>query len=209
MATGSPWLVFGAASGITAEDLMFSTHLGSANMAPQSATPLLAPHCIRNPLFGTRRLAPGGHRRLKALIELQINRQLSSSRQMFVQPRTMLADINRERVGLVWIAPIIGFVQMYVVISFRYFVQPFLKLQGFKVRPSINVNKESINSELIHIYQQKNISLCRSRDLKLSRIHVCLDGAAFRYVVVSYLMFSVIRGHCYRHLEPLYLQTSV
>lgn len=45
MATGSPRLVFGAASGITAEDLMFSTHLGSANMALQSATPLLAPHC--------------------------------------------------------------------------------------------------------------------------------------------------------------------
>lgn len=58
MATGSPRLVFGAASGITAEDLMFSTHLGSANMALQSATPLLAPHRSRNPLFGTQRLAP-------------------------------------------------------------------------------------------------------------------------------------------------------
>lgn len=37
MATGSPRLVFGAASGITAEDLMFSTHLGSANMALHSS----------------------------------------------------------------------------------------------------------------------------------------------------------------------------
>lgn len=37
MATGSPRLVFGAASGITAEDLMFSTHLGSANMARHSS----------------------------------------------------------------------------------------------------------------------------------------------------------------------------
>lgn len=36
MATSSPRLVFGAASGITAEDLMFSTHLGSANMALHS-----------------------------------------------------------------------------------------------------------------------------------------------------------------------------
>lgn len=36
-ATGSPRLVFGAASGITAEDLMFSTHLGSANMALHSS----------------------------------------------------------------------------------------------------------------------------------------------------------------------------
>lgn len=42
MATSSPRLVFGAVFGITAEDLMFSTHLGSANMALQSATPLLA-----------------------------------------------------------------------------------------------------------------------------------------------------------------------
>lgn len=42
MATSSPRSVFGAAFGITAEDLMFSTHLGSANMALQSATPLLA-----------------------------------------------------------------------------------------------------------------------------------------------------------------------
>lgn len=58
MATSSPRLVFGAASGITAEDLMFSTHLGSANMALQSATPLLALFRTRNPLFGTRRLAP-------------------------------------------------------------------------------------------------------------------------------------------------------
>ena len=38
MATSNPRLVFGAVSGITAEDLMFSTHLGSANMAPESAT---------------------------------------------------------------------------------------------------------------------------------------------------------------------------
>lgn len=37
MATSSPRLVFGAASGITAEDLMFSTHLGSANMALHSS----------------------------------------------------------------------------------------------------------------------------------------------------------------------------
>lgn len=37
MATGSPRLVFGAASGITAEDLMFSTHLGSANMVLYSS----------------------------------------------------------------------------------------------------------------------------------------------------------------------------
>lgn len=51
MATSSPWLVFGAACGITAEDLMFSTHLGSANMALQSATPLLAPRCSHNLLF--------------------------------------------------------------------------------------------------------------------------------------------------------------
>lgn len=58
MATSSPRLVFGAASGITVEDLMFSTHLGSANMVLQSATPLLAPHCTRNPLFGTQWLAP-------------------------------------------------------------------------------------------------------------------------------------------------------
>lgn len=36
-ATSSPRLVFGAASGITAEDLMFSTHLGSANMALHSS----------------------------------------------------------------------------------------------------------------------------------------------------------------------------
>lgn len=35
MATSSLRLVFGAACGITAEDLMFSTHLGSANMALQ------------------------------------------------------------------------------------------------------------------------------------------------------------------------------
>lgn len=58
MATGSPRLVFGATSGITAEDLMFSTHLGSDNMVLQSATPLLAPCCARNPMFGTQRLAP-------------------------------------------------------------------------------------------------------------------------------------------------------
>lgn len=37
MATGSPRLVFGAASGITAEDLMFSTHLGSTNMVLYSS----------------------------------------------------------------------------------------------------------------------------------------------------------------------------
>lgn len=58
MATSSPQLVFGAASGITAEDLMFGTHLGSANMALQSVTPLLAPHHALNPLFRTQRLAP-------------------------------------------------------------------------------------------------------------------------------------------------------
>lgn len=58
MATSSSQLVFGAASGITAEDLMFSTHLGSANMALQSVTPLLAPHHALNPLFRTQRLAP-------------------------------------------------------------------------------------------------------------------------------------------------------
>lgn len=32
MATGSPWLVFGAVSGITAQDFALRTHLGSANM---------------------------------------------------------------------------------------------------------------------------------------------------------------------------------
>lgn len=32
MATGSPGLVFGAASGITAEDCALGAHLGSANM---------------------------------------------------------------------------------------------------------------------------------------------------------------------------------
>lgn len=37
MATGIPRLVFGAASGITAEDLMFSTHLGSTNMVLYSS----------------------------------------------------------------------------------------------------------------------------------------------------------------------------
>lgn len=37
MATSSPRLVFGAASGITAEDLMFSTHLGSTNMVLYSS----------------------------------------------------------------------------------------------------------------------------------------------------------------------------
>lgn len=58
MATSSPQLVFGAASGITAEDLMFSTHLGSANMVLQSVTPLLAPHHALNPLFRTEQLAP-------------------------------------------------------------------------------------------------------------------------------------------------------
>lgn len=58
IATGSPGLVFGAASGITAEDLMFRTHLGSANMALRSATPLLAQWCTGNPLFGTWWLAP-------------------------------------------------------------------------------------------------------------------------------------------------------
>ncbi len=78
MATGSPRLVFGAASGITAEDLMFSTHLGSANMALQSATPLLAAHRTGNPLFGTQRLAPEPTS-LKPLTECQINRQLSPS----------------------------------------------------------------------------------------------------------------------------------
>lgn len=78
MATGSPRLVFGAASGITAEDLMFSTHLGSANMALQSATPLLAPHRTRNPLFGTQRLAPEPPA-LKSPTECQINRQFSPS----------------------------------------------------------------------------------------------------------------------------------
>lgn len=63
MATSSPRLVFGAASGITAEDLMFSTHLGSANMALQSATPFCSRHtALANPLFGTRRLAPASHR---------------------------------------------------------------------------------------------------------------------------------------------------
>lgn len=31
MATGSPWLVFGAASGITAQDFALRTHLVSAN----------------------------------------------------------------------------------------------------------------------------------------------------------------------------------
>lgn len=38
IATSIPQMVFGALSGITAEDLMFSTHLGSANMALQPAT---------------------------------------------------------------------------------------------------------------------------------------------------------------------------
>lgn len=79
MATSSPRLVFGAASGITAEDLMFSTHLGSANMVLQSATPLLAPHRTRNPLFGTQRLAPKPPA-LKSLTECQINYSLHPDR---------------------------------------------------------------------------------------------------------------------------------
>lgn len=73
MATGSPRLVFGAASGITAEDLMFSTHLGSANMALQSATPLLAPHRAR--YLRVWDAAPGTPEppALKSLTECQIN----------------------------------------------------------------------------------------------------------------------------------------
>ena len=58
MATGSPRLVFGAASGITAEDLMFSTHLGSANMALQSATLSACSTLHSQSLVWDKRLAP-------------------------------------------------------------------------------------------------------------------------------------------------------
>lgn len=68
--------------GITAEDLMFSTHLGSPNMALQPAIPLLAPHCNLNPLFGTQRLAPKPPA-FNIPHTCQINRQLSSYWQMF------------------------------------------------------------------------------------------------------------------------------
>lgn len=56
MATGSPRLVFGAASGITAEDLMFSTHLGSANMALHSSA-------LSIPCLGHSGWRPGDWRR--------------------------------------------------------------------------------------------------------------------------------------------------
>lgn len=106
MATSSPRLVFGAAFGITAEDLMFSTHLGSANMALQSATPLLATYWTRNPLFRTQRLAsepPAS----KYLTECQINQQFCSSWQMFLLQRTMSSlqtfKISMCCASLIWI----------------------------------------------------------------------------------------------------------
>lgn len=78
---------------------MFSTHLGSANMALQSATPPLAPRRARNPVFGTRRPAPRSHRPQNLLAERQINRPvLFSPRQMFAPQSTMskLADVNKS-----------------------------------------------------------------------------------------------------------------
>lgn len=106
MATSSPRLVFGAAFGITAEDLMFSTHLGSANMALQSATPLLATYWTRNPLFRTQWLAsepPAS----KSLTECQINQQFCSSWQMFLLQRTMSSlqtfKISMCCASLIWI----------------------------------------------------------------------------------------------------------
>lgn len=71
MGTSSPRLVFGAASGITAEDLMFGTHLGSVNMALQSATPSVYKTLH---LFGTKRLSTEPQT-FKALTEWMINQQ--------------------------------------------------------------------------------------------------------------------------------------
>lgn len=79
MATSSPRSVFVAASGITVEDLMFGTHLGSANMPLQSSHSfLLCRHRTLNPLFGTQRLAPKLPE-IKALTECQITQQFCSS----------------------------------------------------------------------------------------------------------------------------------
>lgn len=78
MATGSPGLIFGAASGITAEDLMFSTHLGSANMALHSSA--LSIPCLGHGGWHPERLAA------KSLAERQINRRPLSPRQTLPPP---------------------------------------------------------------------------------------------------------------------------
>lgn len=199
MATGSPRLVFGAASGITAEDLMFSTHLGSANMVLYSSgrSTLHSQSLVWDTAAGTRatgveNLSPSA----------RLTDRFSSSRQRFLLPHTQ-CRISRCKQSTFCASS--GSAHCWICDNACFFscCTAFLKLQSSRSDLfKWTKNKEQQYSKMLHIYQCTVFSVIRPWCCKVN------EDISFSYLVCNLNMTAFNASSRYRKLYDCFLATG-